>query len=374
MSQSDSAFFKPFAFVLGALVLFTLFVAFVANLASPKAPEDPLVLAERQTQLKPVGRLRVVGGLTEEAAAEEAAAEEAAAEEAASKEAMSEEAAPEEAESEEAISEETTQAETSESAATAEGSTDGEANTEAAVDESASGDASTAETESATAGDAAAAVMTSEQMADVPVNVRAAVATNCAGCHNDGLHGAAKPDDAQAWSALAGQGIDVLTMSVINGKGKMPARAESRLSDDEIRQAVQLMIAKATGGDANDASGAAVTNEAAATATAAAATQADTQASTQAETAIVQNDQAVGQAVPDEVKQVVDSTCAACHTAGVANAPKFGDKDAWAKRMEVGIDAVVASAIAGKGAMPPRGGSQLDDEQMKLAIEYMMSK
>ena len=102
-----------------------------------------------------------------------------------------------------------------------------------------------------------------------------------------------------------------------------------------------------------------------------AATQADTQASTDdTETTTAQ----AGQAVPDEVKQVVDSACAACHSAGVANAPKFGDKDAWAKRMEVGIDALAASAIAGKGVMPPRGGSQLDDEQIKLAIEYMMSK
>ena len=368
MSQSDSTFFKPFAFVLGALVLFTLFIAFIANLASPESPDDPLAVAERQNQIQPIGRVRVVGGTAEEAVSEEAVSEEASQAETSTSESDSTESA------------------TTESVTTGEVSTDGETNTDqAAVEEpgaseeagnaSAVTESEPAAESSATADAAATApvMMTAEQMAEVPVNVRAAVATNCAGCHNDGLHGAAKPDDAEAWSALAGQGIDTLTMSVINGKGKMPARAESRLADDEIRQAVELMIWKATGGVASAAS--AATGEGTATSTSAvAATQADTQASTDdTETTTAQAGQA-GQAVPDEVKQVVDSACAACHSAGVANAPKFGDKDAWAKRMEVGIDALAASAIAGKGVMPPRGGSQLDDEQIKLAIEYMMSK
>ena len=366
MSQSDSTFFKPFAFVLGALVLFTLFIAFIANLASPESPDDPLAVAERQNQIQPIGRVRVVGGTAEEAVSEEASQAETSTSESDSTESA------------------TTESATTESVTTGEVSTDGETNTDqAAVEEpgaseeagnaSAVTESEPAAESSATADAAATApvMMTAEQMAEVPVNVRAAVATNCAGCHNDGLHGAAKPDDAEAWSVLAGQGIDTLTMSVINGKGKMPARAESRLADDEIRQAVELMIWKATGGVASAAS--ATTGEGTATSTSAvAATQADdTQASTDdTETTTAQ----AGQAVPDEVKQVVDSACAACHSAGVANAPKFGDKDAWAKRMEVGIDALAASAIAGKGVMPPRGGSQLDDEQIKLAIEYMMSK
>jgi len=82
---------------------------------------------------------------------------------------------------------------------------------------------------------------------EVALNVKAAVATNCAGCHNAGLHGAAKADDADAWAALSDKGLNALTASVIDGKGKMPARAESRLSDEEIGQAVQLMVFNATG-------------------------------------------------------------------------------------------------------------------------------
>ena len=44
-----------------------------------------------------------------------------------------------------------------------------------------------------------------------------------------------------------------------------------------------------------------------------------------------------------------------CHAAGVAGAPKLGDKTAWAPRLGQGIDALTASVIKGKGAMPPRG-------------------
>jgi len=188
------------------------------------------------------------------------------------------------------------------------------------------------------------------------------------------LNGAQQSEDEAAWNALAGKGLDTLTASVINGKGAMPARAESNLNDDEIRQAVQLMIANATGktsvpmsGDAApeaEANAASDTTEAEANAGSDTAEAADTMAVAAAP---------AGE-IPAEVKQVVDSTCAACHLAGVANAPKLGDKDAWAPRIEKGIDALVASSIGGIGIMPPRGGSQLDDEQMRLAVEYMLSK
>jgi cytochrome c5 len=62
---------------------------------------------------------------------------------------------------------------------------------------------------------------------------------------------------------------------------------------------------------------------------------------------------ATGNAAPALYGQV----CAACHVAGVANAPKLGDKAAWGPRVAAGVDALTASAIKGKGAMPPKGGS-----------------
>jgi cytochrome c5 len=63
--------------------------------------------------------------------------------------------------------------------------------------------------------------------------------------------------------------------------------------------------------------------------------------------------------------------CQACHASGVAGAPKFGDKAAWAPRIKTGIDAMTANAIKGKGAMPPRGGSTASDADIKSAVEYM---
>nr|WP_255475092.1 c-type cytochrome [Pusillimonas sp. ANT_WB101] len=65
------------------------------------------------------------------------------------------------------------------------------------------------------------------------------------------------------------------------------------------------------------------------------------------------------------------SVCFACHDTGVAGAPKFGDKAVWAKYIETGVDTMVAKAISGVGAMPPRGGSQATDEQMSAAVHYM---
>ena len=69
---------------------------------------------------------------------------------------------------------------------------------------------------------------------------------------------------------------------------------------------------------------------------------------------------------------VYKSICAACHDTGAANAPKKGDKAAWAPRVAQGIDALVKSATAGKGAMPPKGGAaDLSDAEFKAMVEYI---
>jgi len=66
-----------------------------------------------------------------------------------------------------------------------------------------------------------------------------------------------------------------------------------------------------------------------------------------------------------------NGTCAGCHTTGVADAPKFGDADAWAERGEIGLDALVASAIKGKGTMAARGGTDYTDEEMLRAVKHL---
>jgi cytochrome c5 len=76
----------------------------------------------------------------------------------------------------------------------------------------------------------------------------------------------------------------------------------------------------------------------------------------------------------DAGKKVFDQTCTACHTAGVAGAPKFGDKAAWAPRIAQGKDTLYASALKGKNAMPPKGGNTaLPDADVKAAVDYMVA-
>jgi cytochrome c5 len=82
---------------------------------------------------------------------------------------------------------------------------------------------------------------------------------------------------------------------------------------------------------------------------------------------------AVSGAMAADGKAVFEKTCVVCHGTGVANAPKFGDKAAWAPRIAQGIPVLVQHAISGKGAMPPRGGSSASDAEMKAAVEYMVN-
>jgi cytochrome c5 len=71
-------------------------------------------------------------------------------------------------------------------------------------------------------------------------------------------------------------------------------------------------------------------------------------------------------------KAVYDQTCALCHAAGVAGAPKFGDKAAWAPRLATGKAALVASVIKGKGAMPAKAGNaNLKDDEIAAAVDYI---
>lgn len=71
-------------------------------------------------------------------------------------------------------------------------------------------------------------------------------------------------------------------------------------------------------------------------------------------------------------KEVYSAVCAVCHKAGVAGAPKLDDKAVWEPRVATGLDALMTTAINGKGAMPARGGNpSVTDEELKATILYM---
>jgi cytochrome c5 len=72
-------------------------------------------------------------------------------------------------------------------------------------------------------------------------------------------------------------------------------------------------------------------------------------------------------------KEIYDTKCFTCHAAGVAGAPKFGDKAAWAPRIETGMDAMMVTVIKGKGAMPPKGTCMdCTDDELKATTQYMV--
>jgi cytochrome c5 len=72
-------------------------------------------------------------------------------------------------------------------------------------------------------------------------------------------------------------------------------------------------------------------------------------------------------------EQVVRFQCVLCHGAGMAGAPRIGDRKAWEKRLGAGEEALLRSAQQGRGAMPPNGGlSDISAQELRGAIDYMI--
>lgn len=175
------------------------------------------------------------------------------------------------------------------------------------------------------------------------------VAEACGTCHDSGAGGAPKVGDWAAWKPRIEKGLNTLYESAITGHGGMPARGGmAKLTDAEIKRAIEYMF-----NAGKQAAPAAAATPAAATVAAAAPAKADAAAG----------------------RKLYETSCAACHAAGVAGAPKFGDKAAWAARASAGVDALTASALKGKGAMPPKGGaSAAADAEIRAAVQYMLAQ
>ena len=78
-------------------------------------------------------------------------------------------------------------------------------------------------------------------------------------------------------------------------------------------------------------------------------------------------------------QQVYQASCVACHDAGIAGAPKLGDKGQWAKRIAKGPDALYAGAVNGgqgsAGVMPAKGGNPaLSNAEVRAAVDYMVAR
>jgi cytochrome c5 len=73
-------------------------------------------------------------------------------------------------------------------------------------------------------------------------------------------------------------------------------------------------------------------------------------------------------------EEIVKEVCGTCHVPGVANAPKLGDKAAWAPRLKLGLNGLLQSVVKGKGAMPARAGTSLTDQELASSIVFMANQ
>lgn len=258
----------------------------------------------------------------------------------------------------------------------------------------------------------------------------------CKTCHGAGIAGAPRSGDKAAWSARIAQGENVLLQHAIAGyqgkAGAMPAKGGNPdLADVEVHRAVVLIanlagaafkeppaaappaatvadgsvpagsvgVATASPGAASAATrstsssapgapapvvqgsagapvaaiAVAATPPASAPQPPAAAAPAASPPAASPPAAAVTTASAPGK--PDG-KKVFEQTCTVCHGAGIAGAPKFGDKSAWAPRIAQGASVLYQHALQGfqgkAGVMPPKGGNtSLPDADVKAAVDYM---
>ncbi|MGM9428458.1 c-type cytochrome [Hydrogenophaga sp. MI9] len=191
----------------------------------------------------------------------------------------------------------------------------------------------------------------------------------CSACHATGAAGSPKFGDAAAWGPRIGAGFDALLNSALKGKNAMGAQGGGAYNDTEIGRAVVYM-ANAGGAKFAEPKAPAAAGAAAAPAAEAAPAAAPAAAAPAAPAAAAP---AAAAPVANAGEALYKQTCATCHGAGIAGAPKFGDKAAWAPRVGLGLDGLTASAIKGKNAMPPKGGSTASDADIKAAIGYMLA-
>jgi len=197
----------------------------------------------------------------------------------------------------------------------------------------------------------------------------------CKTCHDAGLAGAPKSGDKPAWMPRIAEGEKTLVAHAIGGfqgkSGVMPPKGgNADLTDDEVHRAVVYLANQAGAGWKEPAPAAAAAAPAArAAAPVTAAASAPAAAAAPAATPTAAAAPAGGKA---DGKATYDKTCSVCHATGLAGAPKFGDKAAWAPRIATGLAALHNSALHGKNAMPPKGGNlALTDADVTAAVDYM---
>lgn len=177
---------------------------------------------------------------------------------------------------------------------------------------------------------------------------KAVYEVSCLACHGAGVAGAPKVGDAAAWESRARQGMAMLFEHATKGLNAMPAMGTcADCSEAELQAAISYMLDQTGVQVAGDSAKAMV---------------------------VPKPDQASGLDL-EHGKQIVQSSCFACHGTGAAGAPKIGDKAAWAPRIAQGRETLLTHSIQGLRSMPPRGACMsCSDDDLKAAIDYMISQ
>ena len=208
----------------------------------------------------------------------------------------------------------------------------------------------------------------------------------CKTCHDAGLAGAPKSGDKGQWTARIAEGEKTLVQHAVAGfqgkAGVMPPKGgNTDLTDDEVHRAVVYLANQVGAGwkePAPTAAAAAPAAKSPAAAVPAAVASTSTASPPSAAAAPAATPSASAAAAPvvgkTDGKATYDKTCAVCHATGLAGAPKFGDKAAWAPRIATGLDTLHNSALHGKNAMPPKGGNlALTDTDVTAAVDYIVA-
>ncbi|WP_290785046.1 c-type cytochrome [Halomonas sp.] len=188
----------------------------------------------------------------------------------------------------------------------------------------------------------------------------------CMACHETGAAGAPVRGDEDAWAGRLDKGWDELLTNSINGIGAMPARGGNpNLSDDEVAASTAYLLEPVMDVPEIGAEEEATTDE-----DAAAGEEAADEANDVAEAEASGNGNGL-----DGEALYGSSGCAACHASGAAGAPRLGNADEWADRLDKGMDELYANSINGIGAMPPKGGNMnLSDEEVNAIVDFMVAE
>jgi cytochrome c5 len=163
----------------------------------------------------------------------------------------------------------------------------------------------------------------------------------CAGCHTMGAGGAPKYGDASVWNGLLKAGKESIYANAIHGINGMPAKGTcSACTDDEVKNAVDYLLAAATG---------------------------------EVSKPMMTGPKEVKYTLADG-KRLYETDCAVCHNTGFKQAPKPGDEMAWNKAIHAGFYATYTTIMQGKAGkhLPHAACDTCSDAEIIAALKYMM--